>query len=418
MLQEIKDEILENGPRYRIRDNNGNIIQDNINIEQITGIIQEGTPINKAVLSNIQGDLYSQDRYNTPIVKYQDLKYVNNIDISLTSYEKGKVIKMEGVYGSGNALIKSNCIPTSWTKNSDIDYNASNGDKLTFASAGTSTVGLYPGTSSDQQLSNISNANTSSYARIYRRYNNGNATETCYIQYTPATPIGISKLKIMGSIGIQSGYLPESCFEASDDGITWTKLVDFTSDLGLTYNSYTTVDVNNTKIWNMYRIKLTAVLPEKGSSGSIDIYEMQVAEYYIFQEKVSTFYSPYLNINNLGEKQINSIIKAGEKYTLIYNGESWDVVSTNVVTGSFGASSSRLTFNLGFTPDIVIAYAYYNNLGTIAVSKNSADYYYVPRVLTKAYTSDSGSIIENGFNFSSSLMSGSYGTVYYIAIKF
>lgn len=49
-------------------------------------------------------------------------------------------------------------------------------------------------------------------------------------------------------------------------------------------------------------------------------------------EDVTTFVNPSLNINELGAKLINGTITAGEKYSLIYNGESWDpVVNTNVV---------------------------------------------------------------------------------------
>lgn len=39
---EVKDEILSGEVRYRIRDDNGNIIFDNLTIEQITPVVQEG----------------------------------------------------------------------------------------------------------------------------------------------------------------------------------------------------------------------------------------------------------------------------------------------------------------------------------------------------------------------------------------
>ena len=50
---EIKDEILAGEPRYRIRDNNGNILQGNVNIEQITPVKQVGTPMNKGLFENV-----------------------------------------------------------------------------------------------------------------------------------------------------------------------------------------------------------------------------------------------------------------------------------------------------------------------------------------------------------------------------
>lgn len=55
---EIKDEILNGEPKYRISDENGNILFDNLRIEQITPIIQGGTPLNKALFENLQKDIY------------------------------------------------------------------------------------------------------------------------------------------------------------------------------------------------------------------------------------------------------------------------------------------------------------------------------------------------------------------------
>lgn len=54
---EIKDEILTGEPRYRVRDNNGNITQDNVTIEQITPVKQEGTEINKKLLKDLYDDV-------------------------------------------------------------------------------------------------------------------------------------------------------------------------------------------------------------------------------------------------------------------------------------------------------------------------------------------------------------------------
>ena len=46
---EVKDEILESEPSYRILDKNGNILFDEITIEMITKVLQAGTPLNKAL---------------------------------------------------------------------------------------------------------------------------------------------------------------------------------------------------------------------------------------------------------------------------------------------------------------------------------------------------------------------------------
>lgn len=81
---DIKDEILTGEPRYRIRDNNGNIIQDNVSIEQITGVIQEPTPVNKALLENLQTSILNDSsQLVADIVLEEDTRSVEitNIDM-------------------------------------------------------------------------------------------------------------------------------------------------------------------------------------------------------------------------------------------------------------------------------------------------------------------------------------------------
>ena len=93
MIQDILDEILESDPRYTLKENNGNIIQDNVDIVLKTPVMQEGTPINRALFRNLQGDLYTQDRYNK--VTAVDNTHLT-LDIPLTSYESGKIINIIG----------------------------------------------------------------------------------------------------------------------------------------------------------------------------------------------------------------------------------------------------------------------------------------------------------------------------------
>lgn len=56
---EFKDEILDvtsqpdSKPRYVIKDNNGNIIYNNVTLELATPVIQEGTPINSSMLNKV-----------------------------------------------------------------------------------------------------------------------------------------------------------------------------------------------------------------------------------------------------------------------------------------------------------------------------------------------------------------------------
>ena len=60
---EFKDEIidtrgqLDNAPRYLIRDNNGNVIFDNVQLEMKTPVVQQPTPVNKELLNNLFNDI-------------------------------------------------------------------------------------------------------------------------------------------------------------------------------------------------------------------------------------------------------------------------------------------------------------------------------------------------------------------------
>ena len=65
MIQDIIDEVLESEPRYTLRDSVGNVLNDDVDIALKTPVVEEGTPINRALFRNLQGDLYTEDRYNT-----------------------------------------------------------------------------------------------------------------------------------------------------------------------------------------------------------------------------------------------------------------------------------------------------------------------------------------------------------------
>ncbi len=54
---EVKDEKLNGEPKYRIRDGEGNIVVENATIEITTEVVQEPTPLNKALFDSINNDL-------------------------------------------------------------------------------------------------------------------------------------------------------------------------------------------------------------------------------------------------------------------------------------------------------------------------------------------------------------------------
>lgn len=59
---EVKDEILQGEPTYDIVDGLGNVVLEDVKIEMKTPVVQEGTPINKALFDTIQDDFDSTYR--------------------------------------------------------------------------------------------------------------------------------------------------------------------------------------------------------------------------------------------------------------------------------------------------------------------------------------------------------------------
>lgn len=57
---EVKDEILNGEPKYRLRNENGDIIYDNVSVEMTTPVVEEGTPLNKALFDSIGNDLLTR----------------------------------------------------------------------------------------------------------------------------------------------------------------------------------------------------------------------------------------------------------------------------------------------------------------------------------------------------------------------
>lgn len=139
MFQEFKDEVLDPSlqpdinPRYTIRDNNGKVISDNVQIDMKTPVVQNPTPLNRANIRNLQGDLYTQDRYNIPAYSGTAM----TLDLPLTSYEAGKVIKIKAPATLTNPTLNVNGLGAK-TVNGKIEngyryilvYNGTSFDKI------------------------------------------------------------------------------------------------------------------------------------------------------------------------------------------------------------------------------------------------------------------------------------------------
>lgn len=74
----VQDEILDTSgqldskPRYRIRDNNGTILYDNVTLEVATPVTQEGTAIDKALFDKVDDNF---DEVDAEFIKVQHEVY-------------------------------------------------------------------------------------------------------------------------------------------------------------------------------------------------------------------------------------------------------------------------------------------------------------------------------------------------------
>lgn len=104
MLQDIKDEILSGEPRYTIQDNDGRVINDNVQITLKTTVTQDGTPINKVLFQNLQGDLYTEERYSFPSYSGTAM----TLTLPLTSYETNKIVRIKAPANLTNPTLNIN----------------------------------------------------------------------------------------------------------------------------------------------------------------------------------------------------------------------------------------------------------------------------------------------------------------------
>ena len=327
--------------------------------------------------------------------------YVNSIDFPLTSYEKNKIVNIEGnrfFEPKDLETVTENLFPASsdFTSNSETKYTSSEGFVL-ISSGGQNLLN-----SIDDNVSSDWQDSTSNLA-------------TQWIRMEVPNPNGykVTKMKLKAGWSGQSSQ--KIAIEGSFDGNTWIDLFAWTG-LGISVDE-DNIELNNTDFYKYYRVSV--VLNTGATQAKAVIYDWKVREYLkvlsVEEQYITSFENPYLNINNLGEKQINGTINYGQKYSLVYNGESWDIAGAKVVTGRVSATSDLQTINLGFTPDLVICYVGANNKKQIAsASSNQATQDAVPRILTKAYSHSNGAIVENGFTLSAN----SSHAIYYMAIKF
>lgn len=262
-MLEVKDVILSGEARYRLRNKNGDIVLDDLTIEQITGVIQEGTPLNKVLFDSIKSGNDLIQKVNVPQFEagneFNFLK-LNNV---ITRYEKGLRVLIDTTF-------------------EPIHFDSSIIPKFTSSASVNGFSISKPSYSTD--FWKIADGDINTYGEI------GASTST--VSGTISFPFKIKPTKIYVKTG--SGYS------------SWS----ITGGITISGNSEGTFDVTTDF--------LTSITMKRSPNASASIYDIKIieGEAYMFNPKLYT----YMNINNLGNVLIDKLLEQNKKYELIYDG--------------------------------------------------------------------------------------------------
>lgn len=393
-MQEIKDEILEGEARYRITDNNGNIIQDNVNIEQITPVLQEGTPINKALFDNIGGEIENS------------LNIVNN------SIENNAIYKTP--YGESNGGVVNMTLTDVSVKeyalNRELLINApkvserfNSRCQLAIAEDGFQAPAYFNDGKNTSSSSGFTSASV--------------GTQYAYALSKPIKPYYITVQFYDGSDSTYKHYYATS-FQiwVSNDGSSWSVLAEISKNSAGSHSFAVSAPV--------YCKYISITFTGNNDGNPIWFYGLAVTQYETVLDYIPM--GSTININNLGAKTITSPLITDNKYQLVYNGTSWDIWNANKLAEQVPNKINRSNFKQGTTTMSV------RTVGTTSVTFDTA-FSNIPTVMAigNLSTSDNpewcsvitiNSVSTTGFSYSASLPSASYPsstrliTVYWIAI--
>ena len=243
-LQEIKDRVptnvLSNGAiRYGVYDENNNLLRYEY-MKREDEPMEEGTNINRALLRNLQGDLYTQDRYN----ELEMHRRMVPVD-----YETNLVYSEENHIGD--------CIPKVWTAtdSTNLVYVSEDGTKV-YAS---SKDGSYtPDKACDGDEETFWHANT--YG----------SDQHLTIEFV--NPIRIKKIKVAARLYSPS-WSVNFYIWGSNDNQNWTTLATTSTPL-VTNPSLKEINIESVVAYKYFRFA-TAVYGKQ----TCVIHELQVTEY-------------------------------------------------------------------------------------------------------------------------------------------
>ena len=290
---DIKDEVLESEARYRIRDAKGNILFDNLTIEQITPVIQQATPQNKVLYDSIKSGNDLVQKFNVPKVLMNDKNYnYLELDNVITQYEKGMRVFVE--IKNDLEKFEESILPTF------EGVTTQNGFTLKYSSE---TTEIQKAFDKNDSTSCVLANDLSTYATI--EFPSAIKIEKIKAvferkKYTAGNYSALTVATIKGKIKGDSGFTNIFNDENSEVGVI---------DIQPEFNS----DV----LYNALQITLQT---GKGGSytGKNTLYTFDLLKGYI--EKINFNLQTYININGLGNKLINGTLAENKKYILVYDG--------------------------------------------------------------------------------------------------
>lgn len=394
---EVKDEILNGEPLYRIRDKNNNILFDNLTIEMVTEVLQKGTPINKALFDGM---------YEKIIPSFLHANY-NKATYTLLETPQTVI----------------NYIPT-LASNEDKGFKIS-GEK--YSASDIKVEDFYKYFSSD-----FSTRIDASDKRM------GTVVVEC------ANLILIDNIKISGYVSGSTPYYVQ-CY-ASNDNLNW----EYLGQVGFKDCSNQIYAVKEFKPSIKRYFKYLKFLPDSDSYGnvrvdkinvdgtfvnSLDIgrldLNLDVTSEYQKGQKISfeipdtynSLFKTKFQLNGLGYKDIEIV---GSKWNdVIFDGEKF-ISNGNYITGVYTGNGANQQFiNLGFTPKAIYVSKQSRRKGNDYLIGSDAG------LAITNYPSRNGNntiieIVDNGFNVFFSYSSYGYyekdtnadGKIYmYIAFK-
>lgn len=278
---EVKDEILNGEPLYRIVDKAGNILFDDLRIEMKTPVIQCGTPLNKALFNEIRGNILSISQYNTPNPIITESMNVINLENTVVSYEKGMRFLVD--FGELEEVFTSNIVP----QMSSASVNGFSTNALNLFDQNSNTA-----------WTNSWTSNTDDWAYLNFPY------------YIKPSKIHINAYNEKST----TGYITINGILADGSEETLLSITNIAEKQR--------IDANYNITTNKFYVGIKVTATQSSSSTSLDIFEIEITEGEY--SKLNSNLTSYLNVNNLGNVLITGdAISVGNKHEFVYDGTNF-----------------------------------------------------------------------------------------------